>query len=298
MNSLEAATIVDNKIDHVFNREVVKMPMFGPEGLPTPHYGLCFEDASSKDDWMATTVKKHYIPHTVQDVKDLCRVVIEGFDLPADSVEVKARFRQGKGHAVAITPTAKHRRAVYGTDTVWPSLYVRAYYGGAFKATIATKRDACSNLMMMRNVDRTTVSLRHQGNYRDNFDTTLEQFRELLVKFDDVVAAARVLTQTWVEPDEYYEQLYDKKMSARQERKLGDKIHAMKQTIERERHALQMDHQIHKRANLWELVNSVTGWVQHEKGRHGDPSTEVRAMQALDDPECNNAWSLAFQMAS
>lgn len=298
MNSAEAKTIVDEKIDAVFSREVVKMPLFGPEGLPTPHYGLCFDDANSKDDWMSATVKKHYIPHTVQDVKDLCATVVEGFDLPSHAVDVKARFRKGKGHAVAIVPTQKHRRKIYGNDTVWPSLYVRAYYGGAFKATIATKRDACSNLMMLRNVESTTVSLRHQGNYRENFDETVQQFRKLIDRFDDVVAAAKVLKQTKVNSSEFYDELYSHmRITKLQNRKFLDKVNAMKSIMERER-LLLGELPDGSKSDLWMLVNSVTGWVQHKKGRNGSNSKECRALQALDDTECDKAWNLAFAMAS
>ena len=62
---------ISDKLAKAFPRQVVKMPLFGPENIPSPHYGICFDDATEKADWCQCTVKKNYRPHTNEDVRDL-----------------------------------------------------------------------------------------------------------------------------------------------------------------------------------------------------------------------------------
>lgn len=51
-------------------------------------------------------------------------------------------------------------------------------------------------------------------------------------------------------------------------------------------------------ATLWELVNAVTGYVQHDKKRKGKPDAADRALIALGDNETAAAWKLAFALSS
>ena len=91
---------ISQKLDAAFPRKVVKMPLFGPDNIPSPHYGICFEDATSREDWVKATVKQGYQLHTREDVKSICLAVAEGFDIDPDHINVKASWVKGKGHAV------------------------------------------------------------------------------------------------------------------------------------------------------------------------------------------------------
>lgn len=289
---------ISDKLAKAFPRQVVKMPLFGPENIPSPHYGICFDDATEKADWCQCTVKKNYRPHTNEDVRDLVSIVADGFDIPSSDIEVKASWVTGKGHAVAVTPTKKHRRSIAGNDTIWPSLVVRAYYGGAFKATVSMKRDACSNLQMIRNVSQSTVNLRHTFSFHDHFADTLELFQNLIAKSDDVVQAARQLNEIRVNYSTWFDYLYPEQESPTSKRSVTTrqrKIDRMKEIHQRECSLL--DTKCDNRSGtLWELVNSVTGFVQHDKTRFGKPSEDDRALLAVFDNESNRAWDAAFDM--
>lgn len=294
---MNATDKVAQAIEQAFPREVVKMPLFGPDNIPTPHYGLCFEDAASREDWVQATCKRQYIPHTKQDVKDLCTAVAAGFDIAADDINIDAHFVTGKGHAVAVTPTKNYRRSIAGTDTLFPTLYVRAYYGGSFKATVGMKRDVCSNLMMMRKVDGTSVSLRHVGNYREHFDDTVEQFRELIAISDNIVAAAKQLNEVRVDTTEFFQSLYPAQVNERSQVRQENKLKAMITRLHKERLDLGVDADI-KQASVWELINAVQGYCQHDKTRRtSNKDYAGRAFAALTDGEVDAAWDYGFSLA-
>jgi hypothetical protein len=302
---MNATDKVAQEIEAAFPREVVKVPLYanaqfwyGANFEATPHYGLCLERPEKPSDWIKATCKKGYIPHTKQDVKDLCTAVAAGFDLPAEDINIDAHFIKGKGHAVAITPTKKYRRTIAGSDTIFPTLYVRAYYGGAFRAMVGMKRDVCSNLMMLRNVQQTTVSLRHCGNYRDNFDVTVEQFRELIAISENVVEAAKRLNQVKVEMKQFLQEVFPAQISDRAEKRQGRKIDAILTRLHKER--LDLGSNVEgKEATLWEMINAVQGYCQHDKHRRSENRSYAgRAFAALNDIDVEAAYEYAFQLAS
>ena len=62
-------TAIRETIFKTFQHEVIKLPLAGPDNQPSPHYGLCFDSLDApKPLWMQPTVKKHYVPHTREDV--------------------------------------------------------------------------------------------------------------------------------------------------------------------------------------------------------------------------------------
>ena len=104
----------------------------------------------------------------------------------------------------------------------------------------------------------------------------LELGWKLIDKFDDVVAAAKVLKQTRVNSSEFYDQLYSHmRITKLQNRKFLDKVNAMKSIMERER-LLLGELPDGPKSDLWMLVNSVTAWVQHKKGRNGSNSNRCQ----------------------
>jgi hypothetical protein len=294
---------IAEKIDAAFPRSIIKMPLYGPDNIASPHYGLCFEDATGKDDWCRCTVKKGYQPHTTNDVKELCLAVAEGFDLSPEHIDVQASWTKGKGHAVSVVPTKEYRRDISRgkqQDNVWPSLIVRAYYGGAFRATVAMKRDLCSNLMMIRNLDKCTVNLRHSTNFRDMFDDSVDQFRKLIAMSDSVVEACRMLADYQVNLHEFLDAHYhaDSQTSKRSATIRENKLSKIKQIVRDEKQKLQTTSMSGaEKASLWDIVNGITGYVQHHKTRHGKVNADDRALTAALDRESDAAWSSAFYVA-
>ncbi len=301
-NKTAVQQAVRDAIFTAFPKEVVKMPLCGPDNLPSPHYGLCFEDATSRGDWCSATVKQGYEPHTREDVAVICETIAAGLDVPLADIDISAAWKNGKGHRVAVQPTKAYRRSVASGDTIWPKFIVRANYGGSFIASVGMYRDLCSNMQMMRRVENTTVYLRHVGSFRDNFDATVEEWQYLAAKFDNIVECATKLRESTVAVEEFYDRLYPQPETNASQTRHRNKLSAMFGRMVKERKQLGYslaDATDHKKANLWELVNSVTGWVQHSKRqtRNGQRlSDAAKAFAAVDDKECHGAFDLANEM--
>lgn len=293
---------VRTQLEKVFTREVIRVPLSGPDNLPSPHYGLCFDDAVGREDWMRCTVKQGYIPHTREDVAVLAETVAAGLDLPLEEVKISAHFKRGKGHRVAVQPTTKYRKELHNApgDTLWPKFIINANYGGSFTAQCGMYRDACSNMQMMRRVEHTTVSLRHVGNFRDNFDDTVQQWQSLSAKFDNIVEAAAHMRDTQVKATDFFHELYPQPSEAdpvSKHKRHKEKLTKMLDRIIRERNKLGDTSTDYTKCNLWELVNSVTGFVQHDKRKTRDGkklTATQKAFLAIEDKECDRAWDYAF----
>lgn len=293
-------TSIRNTIFNAFPNEVIKMPLSGPDNLPSPHYGLCFENASKREDWCSATVKKHYRPHTRNDLATICETVAKGIDLPLDQVSISCAWKNGQGHRVAVQPTTEYRKSICGTDTIFPKFIVRANYGGAFVASVGMYRDLCKNMQMLRKVEGTTVNLRHTSNFQENFDSTVKQWQHLAAKFDNIVEAAKHLNDVRVNIADFYGTLYPETEVQTQRTKNSQRkrMESMFSRLVDERLAANKPGATDaETATLWELVNSVTGYVQHDQRRHGNPSADARAFAAVDDSRCDKAWDLAFEMA-
>jgi len=299
MNAQDAVALA---IENAFPREVVKLPLFGADNIATPHYGLCFEDANCREDWIRTTCKQAYVPHTRQDVIDICTAAVSGFELTADDVKVDAHFVQGLGHAVAVTPTVKYRRSIFGGDTVFPTVIVRAYYGNAFRATVGLRRDVCDNMMLIKNVAESNIWLAHSSNFREHFDQTVDQFRGLIAKSDNIVEAMQALHEVRVKGSEITETLYPEQqgVSKRTQQVRDARISRIVARMVTER--WQLDEQPAQPFNetdwsLWEIVNGVQGYAQHDKKRVGKKDFASRAFTALNDSEVQAAYDWAFEVA-
>jgi hypothetical protein len=300
-NATELQAAIRNKIFQAFPREVIKMPLMGPDNCPSPHYGLCFDDATSASDWCRNTVKKNYRPHTREDLTAICETVATGIDLPLDQISISCAWKNGYGHRIAVQPTTEYRRSICGTDTIFPKFIVRANYGGAFVASVGMYRDLCKNMQMLRKVEGTTVHLRHVSNFQENFDATVEQWQHLAAKFDNIVEAAQQLEQVRANVGEFYDTLYPQpelatKRSINSHRKQIESM--LGRLVDERLKADKAGATDTRTATLWELVNSVTGYVQHDRSRRGKLSDDARAFAAVDDPSCDKAWDLAFQLAN
>lgn len=155
-----------------FNFTVDKLRLEGPDGFKTPYYGLFKSDTN--ECLNAVTAKYH--PHTTDDVVVLVEAAQVAFD---DSVNVKCHWRNG--HNVIIEPTKEHRKAIYGTaDNIFPRMFVNAGYNDRpFIAGLGMHRDACLNLMRLKQVTGTSVSIRHTMSLRPRLNELIDVFSGL-----------------------------------------------------------------------------------------------------------------------
>ena len=292
------SVVSDSVVDTVkskFDFTVDKFPLSGPDGLKTPLYGLFRSDTM---DYVGKPCSKHYVAHQSDDVLALVESAGEAFEGVGD---VQCHFRDG--HYVSIAPTTAERRAIYGTsDNIFPRFIVNAGYDGrAFSAIMGFYRDACSNLAMMRQVEGTSVSIRHGSGLREKMDDLIQTFsvlRESWATLGDVIAE---LQTREVRMADFLDQIYEQPA---EDSKRGKTVHknrteAIFRRLSRERFTTgrgTMDSQFN--VSAWEAYNAVQGYVQHDATRKGSPSDFARIIQASNDSAVKKAESLALATLS
>ena len=292
------SVVSDSVVDTVkskFDFTVDKFPLSGPDGLKTPLYGLFRSDTM---DYVGKPCSKHYVAHQSDDVLALVESAGEAFEGVGD---VQCHFRDG--HYVSIAPTTAERRAIYGTsDNIFPRFIVNAGYDGrAFSAIMGFYRDACSNLAMMRQVEGTSVSIRHGSGLREKMDDLIQTFsvlRESWATLGDVIAELQTREVRMADfLDQIYEQPAEDSKRAKTVHK--NRTEAIFRRLSRERFTTgrgTMNSQFNVAA--WEAYNAVQGYVQHDKSRHGKPSDFARIIQASNDSAVKKAESLALATLS
>ena len=292
------SVVSDSVVDTVkskFDFTVDKFPLSGPDGLKTPLYGLFRSDTM---DYVGKPCSTHYGAHQSDDVLALVESAGEAFEGVGD---VQCHFRDG--HYVSIAPSRDQRRAIYGTsDNIFPRFIVNAGYDGrAFSAIMGFYRDACSNLAMMRQIEGTSVSIRHGSGLREKMDDLIQTFsvlRESWATLGDVIAE---LQTREVRMADFLDQIYEQPA---EDSKRGKTVHknrteAIFRRLSRERFTTgrgTMDAQFN--VSAWEAYNAVQGYVQYDATRKGSPSDFARIIQASNDSAVKKAESLALATLS
>lgn len=291
---ITTTTTIADSIRAAFPFSVDKLPLSGPEGLRTPHYGLFRDDTG---DCVGVACKRGYEPHTVDDVSALAEAAESAFD---GSAVVKCLFRDG--HYVTVAPSAEHRRSIFGTrDNIFPRLIVRAGYDGrAFRAELGFFRDACRNLAIVRPAGATVSScIKHTHHLRERIADLRQTFARLARGWDGVADTARRLDATQTDLAEFIRSVYPIADDAT--RRTRDAFHRrtdkIVRRIMRERIETGRDTSAIGRVSLWEALNGIQGYVQHDHNRHGRPDEITRAIIALDDIAVQRATELALSLA-
>ena len=291
------SVVSDSVVDTVkskFDFTVDKFPLSGPDGLKTPLYGLFRSDTM---DYVGKPCSKHYVAHQSDDVLALVESAGEAFEGVGD---VQCHFRDG--HYVSIAPSRDQRRAIYGTsDNIFPRFIVNAGYDGrAFSAIMGFYRDACSNLAMMRQIEGTSVSIRHGSGLREKMDDLIQTFsvlRESWATLGDVIAELQTREVRMAEfLDEVYGQPNEDSKRAITVHK--NRTKSIWTRLNRERFMTQRPTMQDDRVSAWEAFNAVQGYVQHDATRKGSPSDFARIIQASNDSAVKKAESLALATLS
>jgi hypothetical protein len=270
---------------------VVKLPLFGPEGMKSPHYGLFRSDTS---EGFGPAVSNLFIPHTSEDVVALVEATESVF---GDAAKVDLGFRGG--HYVAVTPSADLRREAFDRDTVWPRLIIQARYGETFRATMGVYRDVCRNLHMMRSVTGTSVTIRHTSGLREKMNELIADFGSLRGSWDTLVQRMQLMARTQVRLAEFLDQMYPISPDAteRSVSRHRSRTEAIIRRIMRERVALGVTKESLHEVSAWEAFNGLQGYIQHDKTRKGRVGDFDRAILAMEDTTVAKAESLLLSMA-
>lgn len=261
MNTIN--TIAD-QVRSAFPFDVTTEPLYTGDGMRTPYVGLIRSDTGEAAS--SHSVSRHYVPHTTDDVVALVEAGSAALG-NAEGIKVSTTFREG--HRVVIAPGKAHRRAIYGErDNVFPRIIIDAGYDGrAFRASLGTYRDACSNLMMLRRVAGITETIRHSGNLRDEMTSLIDTFGVLASRWDDMALAIREMQQREVRLNEFLVGMYgepneNSRRAVTMHRNRTEAImrRVIRERMETGRPDLGRDYIV----SGWEAFNAVQGYVQHD----------------------------------
>lgn len=273
-----------------FNFTVDKLRLSGPDGFTTPYYGLFKSDTNE----CLNAVSDRYLPHTTDDVVVLTEAAEAAFD---NEISVKCHWRNG--HNVIIEPTREHRKAVYGTaDNIFPRLIISAGYDDRpFRASLGMFRDACLNLMMMRQIEGTSVSIKHTKSLRPRMNELIDVFSTLKEGWKSVTDVVAELENRQVSLVNFLDAVYPLAADAE---KRSVTIHK-KRTEEIVRRVMAECWKTGRvfgadfMVSRWVAFNAVQGYVQHvQRATKGGLSHMDQTLMALEDATVSRAEVLAI----
>lgn len=270
---------------------VVKLPLCGPEGMKSPHFGLFRSDTS---EGFGPAVSNVFVPHTSEDVVALVEATESVF---GEAAKVDLGWKGG--HYVSVSPTDNLRREICDRDGVWPRMILTAPYGESFRANMGVYRDACRNLSRMRHVAGTSVVIRHTSGLREKMNELIADFSALQGSWDTLVQRMQLMAQTPVQLASFLDQMYPQteSMTERSVTRHRSRTESIIRRIMRERAALGNTNTNLHEVSAWEAFQGLQGFVQHDATRRGNPGTFDRAIMALEDPIVAKAESLLLSMA-
>jgi hypothetical protein len=299
MFSTSSDTVAD-KIRAAFDFTVDKFPLSGPDGLQTPWYAMFRSDTDKVIG--KGSVTSRYVPHQTDDVLALCDAASEAFN---DEIDVTTHFRDG--HYVSIQPTQHERLAVYGQrDNVWPRVIINAGYDGrAFAATMGYYRDACRNLAMMRQVNGTTVSIRHTSGLRSHMDSLISTFNTLKDSWAGLSDVILHLQNSEVQMIDFLNEIYpqpDDDASKRGVTVHRDRTETIFRRLQDERYRTGRDRLQAAdgfTVSAWEAFNAIQGYVQHDaQSKTGFKSDFDRILRASRDANVRKAESMVLALVA
>ena len=283
-------------LENAFPFSVFKGPLYGPDGLQSPEYGLWRDDTNEYVS--SRSVRRNYNHHQTDHVVGACLAAASAFD---GDVNVDATFNGG--HYVSIMPTKEHRQSIYGSrDNIFPRFQISAKYGsGAYRASLGMFRDACSNMQMLRSTgNATSITIRHDSFLERNQEELIQQFTDLREKWGTVVEAVKQMEAVKINLKEFYNELYpnlesDSSNKKNRNFKTLDKIHRriLHERMTTGRPVEDFDWFV----SGWEAYNGVQGFVQHDKTRKGRPSKFDRVISANNDSKVQQAELLVLSQA-
>lgn len=299
-NPTESAVDV---IRNTFDFSVDKQPLQGINGQDTPFYGLFRSDNS---ECVGNAVSDRYVPHTTDDVLALCEAAGNAF---GEDMQAKCHFRNG--HYVSLAPSDDHRRSIHGMkDNIFPRLIINAGFDGkAFKATVGFYRDLCKNLSMVRSVKETSASIRHTKSLHKRLPELIQVFSELRDSWSSLVERIQAMEATSVNVAAFLEEVYPtpEKTTGRTATMFRNRQRKIVGRMNRERvfarptepqislNAI-VNHTEEQRATVWELLNGVQGYVQHDMNRQNNPTAFDRVIMASEDAAVARAESVAVSL--
>jgi len=278
---------ISDKIRSKFNFEVNRLPLSGPDNMPTNWYGL-FRSDNGKTVGPGS-VSEHYTPHTVDHIVEIAEAAISSF---GEASDVSCHFKNG--HYVSIAPTREYRKSVVGADTVWPRLVISAGLGGStsFNLKIGYYRDLCRNLAMMHSVKSFNIRYRHTRGLGDRLDTLVEDFRGLKDGWEDLSTLIDKMNSRTVIVSEILKGVYGDIDEGTSRRRTMGESRIQKIVIRLMRERQPSSQMVPGTATAWELYNAIQGYHQH------DAPTRAKRRPDAFAPLAHERWDRIISTAA
>jgi len=290
-------TVLDS-VKAAFPFSVDKYPLSGPDGMRTDLYGLFRSDNA---EHVGKAVSKNYVPHQSDDVVALVEAAGEAFE---GIGETQCTFRNA--HHVCVSPGRDQRRAIFGTaDNIFPRFMIRGGYDGrGFLASMGFYRDACDNLSILRQVEGTSVSIRHGSGLREEMDDLIQTFsvlKESWATLGDVIAE---LETREVRMLEFMDQIYGQPDENSQKAKTNHKnrMKSLWNRLNRERFKTRRPTMQEDKVSAWEAFNAIQGHVQHKEtnaektGRKPKMADFDKIIRASNSPIVSKAEKIVMEL--
>ncbi len=267
------------------------------DGASVPHYGFFRAD---NGHCLSYAAKSGYEMTTHDDYAALSQAAI---DAMGGSGQIQANWTERKSVAQAtiiVSPTDQERRDNYrvnGADYIFPRLIIRAPFGRPFSVTMGFYRDLCRNLDIAQLVGQSfSQSIRHTSQLTKRIEELTEICRNA-GDFGAMVDNCRRMSQIEVDTAEFLSRLYPLADDASQNTRTRaeGRAAAIYARIRREQLAVGNSGDM-QTTNLWQMVQAITGYVQHDKSRKNGIGNVDRAIVGLDDAENAAAWSRASEL--
>jgi hypothetical protein len=280
-------------VREIFNFNVKKFPLTGPDNTPTPAFGL-FRD----DNWAFVgsgnnAVTKDYVPHTTDDVVALTEAACTAFEC---DMQMKAIF--DNGHIVSLAPTDAIRKAIYGTaDNIFARIHLNfGYQKSSCIASMGWWRDACDNLTIPHMIEGTKTTIRHSGSLRDKMDELIRNFQSLREGWGGMTDLIARMNDSETNVAEMLAAVFgDSPEEAGSRRTRHDnRTKAIVRRIMNERVNTGRPSRTPGVASVWEIYNGIQGYQQHTATRRNSPSRLQRSMMVQDDTHVKKAERVAL----
>ena len=294
MTTLTTDTALET-VQNTFNFSVDKFPLYGPDNMQTPHFGLFRSDNS---ECVGKTVSARYVPHNTDDILAITEAAAEAFD---GDTNVRCHFRNG--HFVQFAPSNEDRRDMFnvaGGDNIFPRFMVNGGYDGrGFKAEIGFFRDMCLNLSMMKSVESFSRSIRHTSGLRSQMTDLIGAFSMLKESWCDLTAMIKQMSQQTVDMRDFLCEIYPEPVEDAGKR--GVTVHKNRTELILKRLSGEMrrsnvDFDL-RNPNAWLAYNAVQGYEQHDATRRKSFNNDFdRVLKAGNSQAVYKAEKLALAL--
>ncbi len=282
-------------VQNTFNFSVDKFPLYGPDNMPTPHFGLFRSDNS---ECVGKSVSARYVPHNTDDILAITEAAAEAFEGDTD---VRCHFRNG--HFVEFAPSKQDRIDMFniaGGDNIFPRFMVNGGYDGrGFKAEIGFYRDMCKNLAMMKSVESFSRSIRHTSGLRGQMDELIGAFSMLKESWYDLTAMLKQMTQHTVDMRDFLNEIYPEPAEDAGKRAVTVHKNRTERILERlsgEMRRSHVDFDL-RNPNAWLAYNAVQGYEQHDATRRASFNNDFdRVLKAGNSQAVRKAEKIALEL--